>query len=133
MYPNAVYRIDAIGFTCSQPTFRLANGNNNPYSIKVKSHSNTNTNRQATSINKLINNNTMLIYPNPTKDVLNIECLLNQSNTLIMTDILGNTVKQIPFNTKHLTLNLNDMEAGVYFITLTSGTSVNTQKVVVSK
>jgi hypothetical protein len=79
-------------------------------------------------------NNQINIYPNPATTILQVSFSGNSENSaLVMTDVLGNTVKQTSFNTQHLSLNINDIEAGVYFITVTSGTSVSTQKVVVSK
>jgi hypothetical protein len=80
------------------------------------------------------NNEQVSIYPNPTKNVLNVECLMvNANNALIMTDMLGNTIYHSTFTTQHNTIPVADIEAGVYFITVTSGASVSTQKVIVSK
>ena len=85
-------------------------------------------------------NSTFQVYPNPTNDVLHLDISTssmpnaqNNSSTLVITDMLGNTVKKTQLNTQHVTINIADIEAGVYFITVTSGTGVCTQKVVVSK
>jgi sugar lactone lactonase YvrE len=90
---------------------------------------------QAAGIEQFVTNKEGVnIYPNPTAGILNVACLMpNENSTLVMCDMLGNTVKQASFNTQHLTLHLNDVEAGVYFITVTSGASISTQKVIVSK
>ncbi|HEX7413552.1 MAG TPA: S8/S53 family peptidase [Bacteroidia bacterium] len=68
-------------------------------------------------------NDELRIYPNPASSILNVECLMvNESSTLVITDILGNTLKQVPFNTQHLTLNINDLAAGMYIVKITSTT-----------
>lgn len=77
---------------------------------------------------------TLQISPNPATNSLRVSFAGNsEGSTLVMCDMLGNMVKQTSFNTQQLTLNINDVEAGVYFITVSGGSIVSTQKVVVSK
>jgi sugar lactone lactonase YvrE len=72
------------------------------------------------------------IYPNPAKDILNVECLIiNEKTTLVITDMLGNTVKQIPFTTQHLTFNITDLTEGVFNISLQSNEGVINKRVVI--
>ncbi|HEX7413892.1 MAG TPA: T9SS type A sorting domain-containing protein [Bacteroidia bacterium] len=87
------------------------------------------------SINQIKNNESFVtVSPNPTSTILNVECLMvNESNTLIMTDMLGNTMYHSIFTTQHNTINVADLDAGVYFITLTSDTTTSTKKVIVTK
>lgn len=67
-------------------------------------------------------NNQLTIYPNPATDILNIECsMVNENATLKIIDMLGNIVKQVPFNTQHLTLSIADLAAGVYMIQTQNG------------
>jgi PKD repeat protein len=62
-------------------------------------------------------NNGITVYPNPTIDILNIECLMaNENATLKVIDMLGNIVKQVPFNSQHLTLNIADLAPGIYMV-----------------
>ena len=77
-------------------------------------------------------NSTFQIYPNPAKDLLTIEGLsVNENSTLLITDMLGNMVKQMPFNTQHLTLNISELSVGVYNISLTNIAGVVNKRVVI--
>ncbi|HEX7412921.1 MAG TPA: T9SS type A sorting domain-containing protein, partial [Bacteroidia bacterium] len=117
-YPSGNWRVDALGFGDCTPTLRLAGGNNNPYTIRVRSHSNTQRQAGHTSdINKLVSGNEVSIYPNPAKDVLNIECLMvSANNTLVITDMLGNAIYHATFTTQHNTIDVSDLQSGMYFI-----------------
>ena len=76
-----------------------------------------------------IYNEEFRIYPNPTKDILNVECLMaNEKTTLIMADVLGNIIKQVAFNTQHSTLNISGLNAGIYFVTITDDKNHKTTK-----
>jgi type IX secretion system substrate protein len=76
--------------------------------------------------------NKLTIYPNPTKDVLNVECeMVNEKTTLTITDMLGNVVKQMPLNTQHITFNISDLNEGVYNISLQSNEGVVNKRVVI--
>ena len=71
--------------------------------------------------------------------MLTIECTIaNENSTLVITDMLGNTVKQVPVtlslskgNMQHLTFNINDLSEGVYNISLTGTTGVVNKRVVI--
>ncbi len=67
-----------------------------------------------------IYNEEFRIYPNPAKDILTIEGLLINENTLLqITDILGNVYSLCKIQDSTYTLNIADLDAGVYFITIT--------------
>lgn len=71
-----------------------------------------------------------LIYPNPTKDNLTIKCETIITN-IIVTDILGRTIKEIyTLNKSEITINTNDFESGIYFVTLKTNQGSVTQKIV---
>jgi hypothetical protein len=57
--------------------------------------------------------------------------MLNEKTTLVITDMLGNTVKQIPFTTQHLTFNITDLTEGVFNISLQSNEGVINKRVVI--
>jgi type IX secretion system substrate protein len=114
-YPNGNWRVDALGFSCT-PTYRLA-GNNSVNSIYSRSHSNTIKPITTAGINKLTYNNNIAIYPNPTKGMLNVELgILNENTTLQITDMLSNTVKQIKVQNSQFTIDVSDLNEGVYNI-----------------
>jgi sugar lactone lactonase YvrE len=79
-----------------------------------------------------IQNEEFRIYPNPAKDVLNIECLIvNENSTLVITDMLGNTVKQVVINSNQLSINVANLCEGVYNISLHSNEGVVNKRLVI--
>jgi len=77
-------------------------------------------------------NSQISVYPNPTSAILNVECLMvNENSTIQIIDMLGNIVKQIPFNTQHITFNISDLAEGVYTISIINSLGVLTKKVIV--
>ena len=131
-YPNGNWRIDALGFSCN-PTYRLAGGFNTN-AVFAKSHSNTFKQvGQTTGIFQTSGLNSQIsVYPNPANTVLQVSFLGNiESSTLVMTDMLGNTVKKIPFTSQHLTINITDLSEGVYNIIIASNEGTVNKKVVI--
>lgn len=80
------------------------------------------------------NQSAITVYPNPVNNILNVECLLvNEKTTLSITDMLGNNVKQIPFNTQHVTLNIADLSEGVYNLSIIGNEGVINKRIVLVK
>lgn len=72
------------------------------------------------------------MYPNPSSELLNIELLrVNENTSLQITDMLGNTVKQMHINTQHATFNISDMPKGMYMLKMQNGTSTQVQKLII--
>ncbi len=68
------------------------------------------------------------VYPNPTKDVLNIANSIGaEINTVTVSDINGRTVKQFGSVSQ---INIADLNAGVYFVNISSNEGSLTKKVV---
>ena len=66
------------------------------------------------------------IYPNPTSNVLNISNLNNiEINTISITDINGRTIKNV--NAAN-SINVSDLNAGVYFVTIETTEGKSTKK-----
>ncbi len=69
----------------------------------------------------------IVIYPNPTPDLLNIECKgIPAGNYLfVITDVLGQKVKEKEFKTANqdlkVHLDLKDLSTGIYFLIVSSG------------
>jgi hypothetical protein len=126
-YPNANWRVDALGFNCN-PTYRLAGNNNSTFANKVKSHSNQSNNRVA-GISQLSMGNRVSVYPNPSAGSITI---LNSQKTdvLKITDVLGNVVYETALPEQKVTLQLDN--SGVYFITIISGKETTIKKVIIS-
>jgi len=77
------------------------------------------------------------VYPNPAKDKLNIECNLKQ-NTLVQVEVLdiqGKQIKAQDFTMNkgenQVSLDLSDVQKGIYFVRMTSDGESLSQKLVV--
>jgi hypothetical protein len=68
------------------------------------------------------------IYPNPASSVLNISNTNNiEINNISITDLNGRVIKNVNGNT---TINVSDLNAGVYFVTIESTEGKSTKKFV---
>lgn len=80
---------------------------------------------------------TVAAYPNPATDVLNLNVTLNNNEkvTVAMTNVLGETVSSqqhsLNAGVNNLSMSTYNLEAGVYLITVSTGTSTATTRVVV--
>ena len=85
------------------------------------------------SINALENAFGLIVYPNPASEVININSnkMLNASITIL--DLTGKVVKTSSMNGLTSSVNTSDLMSGVYYVTITDGTSVATEKVVIKK
>ena len=125
---------------------------NRPYDVKVDAFGNLIiadsynnairkiTNNHSMSIKQNVNSNEQItVYPNPASNSLQVLFSGNGTNTeIIITDMLGNTVKQMPVtlslskgNTQHITLNIADLGEGVYNISITNKEGVANKRVVI--
>lgn len=73
------------------------------------------------------------VYPNPAKEVFTVFTSQNGASTIVITDLLGKTVKQLTANDSRTEVDAMDMQNGVYFVKVTQGNMSTTQKVVISK
>ncbi len=87
-----------------------------------------------TSTRELSAKTNMVIYPNPAKDKLVVSINSNSvGSTIVITDILGKTIKELKTNEPDIEINVTDLQSGVYFIKLTQNDNCNTQKLVIDK
>jgi hypothetical protein len=85
---------------------------------------------QAASIQQLsINNVQVNIYPNPSSGNFIIAGATNLDYVKV-TDMIGQTVYEAKPNNENTILQINN--AGVYFVTITSGKDVSTKKIIVN-
>ncbi len=72
-------------------------------------------------INEMISD----FYPNPAQDVINFKYFSNESSTLIIMDILGNTLQELDINQKRVyKLDVENLPKGIYFANLILGNEV---------
>jgi len=70
------------------------------------------------------------IYPNPASNLLNISSDTFVINTVKIVDINGRTVKQVAINETTTQVNISDLTAGIYMITIESENGSAVQKLV---
>jgi sugar lactone lactonase YvrE len=80
----------------------------------------------------VVNSEQLSVYPNPAKDVLNVECLMiNEKATVTMIDMIGNVIYYSAFTAQHNTINVADLIEGVYNISITSNGAIANKRVVI--
>jgi len=113
-YPNANWRIDAIGFSCT-PTLKIENIE----STYFKAHSNT-IKPTTTGINEFpLNNEQITISPNPTTGTFEIMSDKLQLMNVEIYNVLGIRI----YLTTHLvnvpTIDISSQPSGIYFLKIT--------------
>ena len=74
---------------------------------------------------KIFELNISNFYPNPAKEIANVNYYLNNNSEMVIMDILGNKVKSIYFTEKGTkSINVSDLSKGVYFGNLISNNEV---------
>lgn len=70
------------------------------------------------------------LYPNPSRDVLNITCGNETIETVKITDLNGKVVKDIKTEGLAVQVNIADLAAGTYIVTVSANGKSNTEKFV---
>ncbi len=71
------------------------------------------------------------VYPNPTKDILNLSTTTTSINAVEMTDLNGRMVKSFNLNgLSQVALNVSDLQSGMYFISVQTDLGVGSAKFV---
>lgn len=73
------------------------------------------------------------IYPNPASDVININSSEILNATISIVDLTGKVVKTASMNSLTTSVNTSGLNDGIYYVTITDGTSIATEKVVIKK
>ncbi|MBS1772305.1 MAG: zinc-dependent metalloprotease [Bacteroidetes bacterium] len=74
-----------------------------------------------TSINNISNENTIEVYPNPSNGIISVDLTqnINAVQSITVTNILGQTVKEIPasaIQTKTVQIDLSGLNKGIYTV-----------------
>ena len=88
-----------------------------------------------TGVKELNNENEISVYPNPAKDVLNIDFGdANEKRRIEIYDAVGELVLRESLITQKSSLNIHHLSSGIYFYCiLVNGIKVNTNKIVIIK
>ena len=78
----------------------------------------------------LIENKDVVVYPNPTNDIINISANENIKN-IFVTNITGQIVISTNVNAKSYKFDLNDLVKGIYMFNITTENNTITKKVIV--
>ena len=91
------------------------------------------TNPNGTGIKQVAGSNVQVtLYPNPAKNNIQVSFTGNTANnTLIITDMLGNMVKQLIIHNSSLVIDVSDLSEGVYTVSLHSNEGVVNKRVVI--
>lgn len=73
--------------------------------------------------------NSIKIYPNPSKNEIIINNLTTQG-TLVIKNIHGTTVKKLDYSLPKQTINISELQSGVYFISNLDKNNYFTQKII---
>lgn len=84
-----------------------------------------------TSITNNINNPEISIYPNPTKDVLNISAPNCESLNFTICDVTGKIVLSEKLNTQNNQIEVSDLGTGIYFVRVFNETNNIFQKLII--
>ncbi|MFM7681652.1 MAG: T9SS type A sorting domain-containing protein, partial [Bacteroidota bacterium] len=85
------------------------------------------------SINEIENAFGLSVYPNPANELINVSLNKSTNATISVVDVAGKVVKTASINGLTSSINAADLTNGVYYVTITDGTSVATEKVVIKK
>jgi hypothetical protein len=67
-----------------------------------------------------IENENIRIYPNPANDKINIELKNETKGNVVITNQLGQVVKEMNIDGKELTIDVEDLTSGIYFINVSN-------------
>lgn len=86
----------------------------------------------STGLNKVSNQFVSSVYPNPANGLVNIETDLGNSiDEVLVTDITGKLYQvSVAINANLATLNLRELNSGLYFVTIKSKAGNSTQKII---
>lgn len=125
---NVKWFVDAVGFNCN-PTAKMM-------VLKTKTKSNQSNDKLALGVNtnQILNN--VNIYPNPAKDIINIDLnsLAKAETSVEIINALGQLVYNTSSLNQHLVLNTTDLVGGVYIVNIKQNDkTIAVKKVVIDR
>ena len=81
-----------------------------------------------------MNNNHIRVYPNPSKGKILIQNLSNSiTQNISVRNSLGNLVKVFENNNSLISIDLSNLENGIYFIEINSSIGKRIEKIILTK
>jgi hypothetical protein len=85
-----------------------------------------------TGIDEEVSASSFIMYPNPAKDVVNISLAENANNAIVeITNALGQIVKTEKLNSSSITIPVNNLSKGMYFVNVRSEYGKSDAKLIV--
>ena len=72
------------------------------------------------------------VYPNPASDEITVSSSLTEG-TITLSDVAGKLVKTTSLSGLSTSLNTAGLNNGVYYVTVSNGTTTSTEKVVIKR
>ena len=67
---------------------------------------------------------TVVVYPNPTKDYINVQCTMNDVQSVEVIDVYGKVVNTLNVTDNQTQINVSGLAAGMYFVRVTTDRGV---------
>ncbi len=103
------------------------------YNTPVVTNTTLNTIAIPSGINEIKNAGLLNVYPNPAKDKLIVSLSNSGNSIIIISDVLGKTVKEMTSNELQTQINVSDLQDGIYFIKVSQGDASYVEKIIISK
>ncbi len=81
-------------------------------------------------VNNILTKNDVSVFPNPTKENVTIEISKGKINTIVITDLTGKVMETIIAKSNIIDLNLNNLNNGIYFLTISNELGIITKKMI---
>ncbi len=110
-------------------TFALSSTDNGQYGMNTPAYFCIDNLEYTTGIKNNISDNKVNIYPNPAKDIINI----NNSNNSVLSifDITGKQILCKKLNSNNSKINVSNLLSGVYFVKIAKSNVVTTKKLII--
>lgn len=122
--------------TLTSDTFLIINNPVPDFIVKVKAVNDCDSSDASVlyvdvvlSVKEVDDNACIFIFPNPTDNVLQIKSDNFQVNEVLLYDIMGKELKHFIVNATHATFDVSDLQAGMYFLVITTEKGMITKKV----
>jgi hypothetical protein len=84
-----------------------------------------------------VNNQELIVYPNPTNDVISIDLNELEHSTIILTDLLGRVIKKMDMpgsnQTQHYSFSTTHLPSGSYALLLQKNHQTIQSKIITKK
>ena len=81
------------------------------------------------SIPEILNKVEITIYPNPCSQTLHIDNTQTEIKDISIYDVMGREIKKYSINTTKSTLDVSNLQSGMYFLKITTEHGILTRKV----